>query len=280
MRSKHVNVYICIFDHACTFIRTCASTPKAIMHTTCFVTCVCTYIYIYDMCVYGCVSSLAKGSKLFQSKLAICLENILKLFPCLPTRISIRLSSKLLDIFSFVHCGCTKDPNVRKLFHMIKEMKKGDHPASARESKSDLEEEEEEEMSDIGSQDSPSDFEPDGVPEKASVGDDVTRNQQPPKKLPSSGSGRSKERARMDLVNHEIHELEEQLKYHGVSLRPFCFHNLFHSILIGPKTREQQIFPPKTFALRALGCDCPALPVEGGKEPKSPVAIPSDLISL
>lgn len=130
-----------------------------------------------------------------------------------------------------------RDPNVRKLFQILKELKKDSHRASKGENESDVEEEAEEEQSEDGSQDSPSDFEPDGVPGEASVGHEgVTAK--PPKKLPSSGSGRSKERAQMDLVNHEIHELEEQLK--------------------------------------ALGCEPTALPVEGEKEPKPPVVIPSD----
>jgi hypothetical protein len=122
------------------------------------------------------------------------------------------------------------------LFQILKELKKDSHRASKGENESDVEEEAEEEQSEDGSQDSPSDFEPDGVPGEASVGHEgVTAK--PPKKLPSSGSGRSKERAQMDLVNHEIHELEEQLKYHGVCLRPFSFHNLF-TIFIGPGNGE------------------------------------------
>ena len=42
------------------------------------------------------------------------------------------------------------------------------------------------------------------------------------KSLPSAGSGRTKERARMDLLKVEIEELENELKYHGI-----CFMRLF-----------------------------------------------------
>ena len=118
------------------------------------------------------------------------------------------------------------------MFQIIKDLRKAKGPVSKGSPAEEDEEEEEEseEESGDGSQDSPSDFEPDAPAGPGASDGHGGDTEKPAQKLPSSGSGRSKERARMDLVTHEIKELEEQLKYHGVCLRPFSFHNPFHDL--------------------------------------------------
>lgn len=73
-------MYICCFDQAWTFIQSRASTQKAII-TTCLVTCY----------IYACVSAPLQRAS----------ENMLHLFVCLPTSISIHLESN----FKFFSCA-------------------------------------------------------------------------------------------------------------------------------------------------------------------------------
>lgn len=60
---------------------------------------------------------------------------------------------------------------------------------------------------------SESEFEPECPKEVFGGNAPVKHQEKPPRKRESSGSGRSKERMQMDLLNQEIKELEEQCKF-------------------------------------------------------------------
>ena len=122
-----------------------------------------------------------------------------------------------LHDLSIFHCwSCpAKDPNVRKLFHLVKQLKKKSHlekyQVQPAEASPDSDPEEDEECDDGEGSESESEIEPSTDNHRAGKAEPKMK-----KSLPSSGSGRTKERARTDLLKVEIEELQNELQYHDI----------------------------------------------------------------
>lgn len=108
-----------------------------------------------------------------------------------------------------------EDPHVRALFQQIRDLRKNKRltkfQVELSDSSSEEGSQEENEEADEGESSKEDENTKNG-------GQDVEADMAKNKKNsgPSSGSGRTKERVHMDLINVEIKELEEQLKYHDV----------------------------------------------------------------